>query len=363
MKSTILHVIVNLNRGGAETTLVNVLKELKDYNNIVVTLQDQNQFENELQCDKYISLKKSSLFLLLPAAFQLRRIIKENKVDLVHSQLALSNFVARLATPSKIPLVTTIQNSIRTSKDYRKKYIRIIDKFTFNLKKSTIIGCSKTALNDYFSILHLKPFKSYVLYNFVNNKAIARKDDLKAGDIFRVICVASLSVQKNLFYLVEAFAKLKSFPVELHIYGDGPLKNQLFSRIYETKAPVILKGLSKDINMLLPEYDAYVMSSLYEGFSLSVLEAMAGGLPLLLSDISSFREQCGECAVYFNLNNPDDFEEKLQKIFQSWELRMQMSECAFQRVVNNYTLDHHMEGLRKIYLDALEKLSATRYND
>ena len=61
------------------------------------------------------------------------------------------------------------------------------------------------------------------------------------------------------------------------------------------------------LNRIIKKYDLFVMSSIYEGFSVSVLEAMSLGMPLLLSDIASFREQCEGTAVYFNLKDNDYF--------------------------------------------------------
>ena len=63
-KKTILHIINNFGRGGAETMLFSILKELKEYNNIVVTLYEENHFDNNLQCDKYFCLKLRSVYFL-----------------------------------------------------------------------------------------------------------------------------------------------------------------------------------------------------------------------------------------------------------------------------------------------------------
>ena len=60
-KKVILHVIDYMGRGGAETMLVQVLKQLKDYHNIVVTLNDENHFGDEFECDEYYSLKMGSV--------------------------------------------------------------------------------------------------------------------------------------------------------------------------------------------------------------------------------------------------------------------------------------------------------------
>src|SRR5690606_40087644 len=111
-KKVILHFIYNLGRGGAETMLVTLLKELKDFNNLVVTLQKDNHFESELQCDKMICLDCPSLFHLPTAILKLKKVITQYQVDLVHSHLPQSNFISRLATPKSIPLINTIHTSV-----------------------------------------------------------------------------------------------------------------------------------------------------------------------------------------------------------------------------------------------------------
>ncbi len=60
------------------------------------------------------------------------------------------------------------------------------------------------------------------------------------------------------------------------------------------------------MNALLPNYDLNVMPSVIEGFSLSVLESMAMKIPLLLSDIVSFPEECVDTAIYFSTTDVQD---------------------------------------------------------
>ena len=81
-KKTILHIIQNFGIGGAETAVVGVLKNLHEYNNIVVTLDGLNQFGNELKYDKYYNLNLKSYYLFPLAISKLRKIIKENNVSL-----------------------------------------------------------------------------------------------------------------------------------------------------------------------------------------------------------------------------------------------------------------------------------------
>lgn len=354
-KKTIAHIISNLGRGGAETMLVKTLKELPEYLHLVILLDDDNQFENELDNVNIVCLNKPSMFSILTASIQLNKIIKKHKVALVHSHLPLCNFIARLATPRNIPLISTIHTSIRTAKDYKKWYIRYLDKYTFLYRRSTIIAVSQNALDDYFSILKLNPGKSIVINSFVDLDQFTIKVSDKESSYFKVISTGSLREPKNQTYFLEAFKLLKNKNIELHIYGEGPLREKLQDMIDRGRLPVILKGQVSDVHLILPEYQLFAMSSTTEGFSVSVLEAMAVQLPLLLSDIPAFREQAGDCALYFDLNNTDDFVKKLILLKEFTDLRKNLAEKAYERLTDKYTLKHFLKQIREIYNSSIEQ--------
>ncbi len=357
MKKKIIHFIFNLGRGGAETMMVRVIRELDEYENIVVTLFPVNHFGQELKCDKLICLNLGSLFSLPFAVFKFRKVVKAEKPDIVHTHLFWPTVIARLSVPKKIPLITTIHAFIASSVEYKYWHIRFLDKLTYRFRNTIIIVVAKGALEEYFSFLKLKPYKAYALHTFVdidrfNLSVIQPKKD---SAIFRVISVGALRAQKKHSFLINAFAQIKNMPIELHIYGRGNLERELQLQIDETGARVILKGEVKNIEQIIPQYDLYIMSSGFEGFSLSVLEAMAMGMPLLLSDISSFREQCDGIAEFFSLDNVKDCVQKISVI--SGKSRAELNERgerARQRVIDNFTLPRHLEGMRKIYTAALQ---------
>jgi glycosyltransferase involved in cell wall biosynthesis len=352
MKKTILHFIYNLGRGGAEVMMVKVTKELKEYNNIVVTIFPQNHFGNELTCDKFICLNLRSLLFLPVAAFRLRKIIKENKVDVVHTHLFWPTIIGRLGTPAKIPLITTIHAFIGSSIEYKQAYVRILDKITYHLRKTVIIAVAKGATNEYFSFLKLKPYKAFSLYTFVDTKQFNISRALpvaREGGKFRLISVGALRIQKNHKFLLEAFKKLVDEDFELDIYGEGPLDKELQHLIDQNNLKVNLKGEVHNLEGLINQYDLFVMSSTFEGFSLSVLEAMAMEMPLLLSDIKSFREQCADTASYFALDNVEDFITKIKTLVADKNKLRVLGSLARERALNNFTLDKHMDGLRRIY--------------
>jgi glycosyltransferase involved in cell wall biosynthesis len=351
LKKTILHFIHSLGRGGAETMLVTTLKELKEYNNIVVTIKNDNAFENELECDKYICLNLTVIAAFPLAIQKIKKIIRQYNVDMVHTHLFWPTVIARLAVPKKIPLLTTIHAFIATSVEYKRPDIRIIDKLTYRKRNSIIIAVAKGALEEYFNFLHLKPHKTYVLHTFVDVDRFSKKKANAEDEPFKLISVGALRIQKNQAFLIKAMSLLKDKNIELHIYGSGPLQESLQDLINKTEAKVLLNGVNSNIEEIFPLYNAFVMSSTFEGFSLAVLEAMASKIPLLLSNIDSFKEQCNDTALFFNLNEEKSLADQILFLQSKKTEQYKLSDAAFKRVNELYTLQIYMFQLRNIYID------------
>jgi L-malate glycosyltransferase len=356
MQKKIVHFIFNLSRGGAETMMVRVIKELLEYEHVVVTLFPGNNFETELQCKKWTCLNINSLLALPLAFFKFRKLVKVEKPDIVHTHLFWPTLITRFALPKRIPLITTIHAFIATSGEYKHWYIRFLDKLSYRFRKSIIIVVAKGALQEYFSFLHLKPYKAYALYTFVDVERfnVDKVAVDKNNNAFKLVAVGALRLQKNYPYIINAMALLKDKNIELHIYGTGNLHTELQQQINATGAKVFLKGEVNNIEAVIPQYDLFVMSSTYEGFSLGILEAMAMRMPLLLSDIVSFKEQCEDNAWYFSLANIQDAASQIELLSKADKsILHERAEAGRQRAINNFTLPHHISGLRKIYDEAL----------
>ncbi len=354
-KKKVLHLIDDFGRAGAETTVVGVLKKLGNYHNIAVNLYDKNEFGDELKYDRFYCLNLKSYKQFIKGVFRLRSIIKENKVDIVHSTLYWSTIVARLATPRRIPLISSVQSSISDGIEYRKKWICWLDKLTYRWRKSIVLGVSAYTLKDYFTFLKLKPFKTHVLYNFVDTDIFQPAIPQPRTDgTMRLISVGTLKLQKNQVFLVKAFQSLKDLPIELHIYGEGPCRTEMQQLIDQYGLRVKLMGKMMNLAPLLPQYDLFVMSATYEGFALAVLEGMAMGIPMLLSDIPTYREQCADTARYFDLANTTGFEAQVRELFNNPQLRHTMAEAGRKRALENFTLNDHVRQLQEIYQDALK---------
>lgn len=139
---------------------------------------------------------------------------------------------------------------------------------------------------------------------------------------FKLINISRISPEKNLITLLKASAELakRGFEFEVHHIGSGSVDEE--SKIKEAvkslglESYVFLHGFQSDVRPFLENCDLFISSSLTEGHPVSVIEAMAIGLPCLLSDISPHREFQGS-GVRFFTNEPSVLAAKLASILTS----------------------------------------------
>ena len=165
---------------------------------------------------------------------------------------------------------------------------------------------------------------------------------------FRMVTVGNLKPAKNYNYLVNAFKKLPK-GIHLDIYGDGPLRKELQAAIDEHKLNIRLCGLKKNVHEVLRNYDLFVMSSIFEGHPVALLEAMASGMPAIVSDIPVLREATMNQGIYFDLSNPADFITKITAIADHKVDLDVYAEANFEMVKKEAGKEPYMQKLFSLY--------------
>jgi glycosyltransferase involved in cell wall biosynthesis len=171
-----------------------------------------------------------------------------------------------------------------------------------------------------------------------------QQDDNKILDKYNiygryVFYVGGFDFRKNIPNLLKAFQEMLSkyqfSDVKLVLAGDDKSKfSPLFSDIQkeidtaDLKDKVILTGFVKqaDLPALYRNCDLFVFPSLYEGFGLPVLEAMASGAPAVVSKSSSLLEVGGNAVLYFNPHDTEEIARVMGKVIKNGKLRLNLSE-------------------------------------
>jgi glycosyltransferase involved in cell wall biosynthesis len=184
-----------------------------------------------------------------------------------------------------------------------------------------ILTVSNSSKEDIVKYLDVRKDKISVIYN---------SSYLNTNDTFETIChekyllsVSSLNPRKNLNNLIKAFEKLES-RINLVIVG---LKSDNFAvNELDIGKNVIVKGYVSDDELaaLMKNAEAFVYLSFYEGFGLPPVEAMSMGCPVIVSDINSHREVCGNSALYADPYDVEDIKNKITEVLENDRLKYEL---------------------------------------
>jgi glycosyltransferase involved in cell wall biosynthesis len=144
-----------------------------------------------------------------------------------------------------------------------------------------------------------------------------------------LLAAGDLRPRKNLLRLVEAFRRLhaEGIPHRLVLAGEDILRRRAQLLEAAGEAPVELTGRVTDdeLDALMRGADALVFPSLYEGFGLVVLEAMARGCPVVCSNATALPETGGDAARYFDPLDVDGMADAIRAVVTDRELRDELS--------------------------------------
>lgn len=365
-KPTLLLIIDNLKRGGAETLLIGILKSLSlQYEVILVTLTDASDFTDaEIICQKRYVLKFKGKFSLVTCIHQLKKIIKNTNPILIHSHLFYSSLIARMACPSHIPLVYSIHSELSKNVFLHNPIYKLFEKFTIR-KNHFLIAVSQTILNDYLKEITFSN-KVFILNNYISDEYINQIKSIRQysnNSQLRLVAVGNLKSAKNYEYLIHSMNLLKDYPVSLDIYGNTEYQffSELSRIVNENQLNVNFKGKTDCTPQLFSSYDVFVMTSSNEGFGIAAVEAMSSGLPLLLSDIPVLREITFGNALFFDLSNPMALKDKIVEIQTGNHNLDTLSENGIE-ISKKYSKETFLKTLSSIYVDVLNSQKNTFKN-
>ncbi len=167
--------------------------------------------------------------------------------------------------------------------------------------------------------------------------------------------VARFTWLKNHPMLIEAFAQVApKFPdVDLALVGDGEERENLENLVEELglKQRVKFLGVRADVPHLLPRLSVFALTSRTEAASLSLLEAMGAGVPVIATDVGGNGEivESGVHGLLVKDDDPDDLAAALERVLSNAEEAEEMATQGQQRVSQEYRLETTMGGYYQLY--------------
>ncbi|MFA5248785.1 MAG: glycosyltransferase family 1 protein [Patescibacteria group bacterium] len=194
--------------------------------------------------------------------------------------------------------------------------------------------------------------KIKVVHNGYNEDIYHEQEDQpKVSDILNkygltkpyILYVGRLERKKNTPFLIEAFAKLKQrrpdLKEKLVLVGDASFGyNEVKCLIDQNglSSEIILAGWVKEEDMpyITAGAEVYVLPSRHEGFGITILQALASGVPTVASNIPVLREVAGEAAIFFNPNSKEEMSLAMEKLIVNKNLRVELIARGLERVKN-----------------------------
>ncbi len=291
---------------------------------------------------------------------------REKPYDLIH---AMANFPGwpgkKLSKKLKIPLVFTVHGSgLEAIKDMygsglKSKFIY----FTESYLQTKITYNHEITVDSSFLRFPNRNKKITVIPNGVT---LEKFDSVKIerSSFFKILWVGRLHPQKGLTYLLEALAKIKEElekkKVEVHLIGGGELEEELKEKAERLELGKIVKLRGKIYGEeLIKEYISshlFVLPSLYEGQPLTLLEAWAAKLPVIVTDVGGNKDFVVE-GENGSLIPAKDVEKLAQTILSAVNNSSlsEMGNKGYQLVKENYTWEKMAEKTYGVYGEVLKK--------
>ena len=179
-------------------------------------------------------------------------------------------------------------------------------------------------------------------------------------DRFVMLCASRFAEDKGHKYLINSVKKLTGLtdrPFTLVLAGDGPLLEPSKAQVKELGLEEQVKfiGFRKDIKNLYKGSDLYVNSSQHEALSFLIIEAMAAGLPVIVTDMGGNRDivppdaDCGELVVY---DDPDSMAQAMKKMLEDGDYRAACAAGALRTVGEKFEVGKMCQATWSVYQKA-----------
>jgi glycosyltransferase involved in cell wall biosynthesis len=375
VKLRVLHLITRLPVGGAERLLVDVVRGLDParFESIVCCIQDRGELAVELEAS---GIAVHSLNRMRTKRFDWRAIgalaqlMRDQRIDVVHSHLYHANLYGRLAAwRARVPAVATVHNTYAKRKLHRE----LLNRWLAHIS-AKLIAVSENVRSDLMRYDGIPAQKIVVIHNGIDvgrvQTPITRREArARLGlpdEAIALGCVARLEEQKGHRFLLEALAQLNDAQrggarFRVVLVGDGRLRAELEQRAAAlgVAAWTMFLGTRHDVPDILKALDICVMPSLWEGLSVAMLEAMAAGLPLVISDVSGVSQVIGddEYGIKVPVGNVPALAQTIRALADSPERRLALGAAARQRVLAKFSAQAMLAELSRLYEDVSSRRS------
>jgi len=356
----VLQVVLSLNPGGTERLVVELARRLhRQIPMAVCCLDEQGAWATELTSEgiPVEALHRPPGFVpRLSTA--IARMAARHRATVAHCH-HYSPFVYGGLSRAWRPATRVVYTEHGRLSDAPPSSKRRIANSVFSRVPSAVFAVS-SELRDHLVEEGFSPARAAVIYNGIDIGPLpcaAQRADIRRrlgvdDDAFVVGTIARLDPVKDLGTLIDAVGRLSGVPVVLMIIGEGPERQSLEQQVARVGIAdrVRFLGQRNDAREWLAGCDLYVNSSISEGVSLTILEAMAAGLPVVATRVGGTPEVVDAASGrLIPARDSATLADTLVDLMTDTSRRCEMGRAARRRVETHFTLDRMVEEYRRVY--------------
>jgi glycosyltransferase involved in cell wall biosynthesis len=372
----ILHIIPNLKKGGAERIVIDIVRNLSQKNENTVKLvlfDDKIEYYVE-DIKKLIEIVPSKVELSITKKLQisileLQKTIELFQPDSIHSHLFEAEIVSRSCTFPKAKWFTHSHDRMSSLNNLNLFSIKSKRDLTNYFEKRYLLKCyRKNGGNNFIAISedilyflksvlpnHMQSIQ--LLQNAIDLKRFEKPMDfnkVRDNAVFNMVSIGRLDKNKNHQFLIDVVLDLKNrkIPVDLTIVGEGNQRSALQEKIsrLDLSNQISLVGSQEKVEAFLWNADLYIHSAITEGFGLTLIEAMACGLPVVCTDGRGNRDLIheGENGFMVGERDPKLLADKIELLLKIDNLRLEMGEKA-RKFAQGFGMEKYVESLLLLY--------------
>lgn len=363
----VLHVITTINRGGAENHLVDLVRgqAARGWQVTVAYLKGDGYWREALE-ELRVPVRALGLQYYgdIGPLRKLRQLIRQVKPTLVHAHLPPAELYARFALFGLVNPPAFVVSKHNDETFYRGPGAKTIAQWV--VKRACRVIVISNAVRRYMveevklpedliTTIHygidLTPYRD----NLAEAIASLRASWLPDTTGWLVGTVARLVPQKALHVLLEgycAYRKRATKTCRLVIVGKGPLEAELrvLAKRLGIETEVIWAGFREDIPVVMGALDVFALTSIYEGFGLVLLEAMATGRPIVASNVSAIPEVVvdGDTGLLVPPASAECIADAL-RLLEVKSAREVLGHAGFRRVAKHFDLEKMVDNTIDVY--------------
>ncbi len=358
----ILQMVTRADLGGAQVHVLDLLRGFRDDFEMVLATGEEGYCTERardlgIECHLVSGLvQRMDPVSDLRALASAMRVIRKVRPDLVHCHTTKAGLIGRMAARLVgVPAIYTVHTWCFTEGTSRSWRAVGLPSETIAARWARrIITVSDANRQAGISKRVASPEKLITVHNGVEDSPARARPG--SGGTPRIVMVARFVAQKNQALLIDAVAQVGS-PLVLTLVGDGPLRQAAMELAAACPPHIKVEflGQRQDVADILAASDIFVLSTNWEGFPLSILEAMRAGLPVITADVDGVREAVtdGDNGLLVRARNRDGLTAAIRRLLADPVLRERMGARSRLVYEERFSVEAMLQKTGAVYETAL----------